>query len=234
MDSPPESRPEQLVMKFSLYVSLVPTWRGWAMMSCEGSSPKMSAIHSFASFTLADLGSKNWRYSTLSKSFTSTGFSTCNIMGGSSPGSTRRSSGPGTPKPGPSTSSQPAFSVMGSNSTHSPPFLPLQVRPVVKTVEPTCRVSFTAASVAPGSFPSRFTRVRCITRYSTTCAGVASASLSDSFLAASSAAATAAASSSALTGPFVPSATASLRSSPASMCSSSLSSLPFRWKASLP
>mmetsp|Transcript_38644 Transcript_38644/g.82180 ORF Transcript_38644/g.82180 Transcript_38644/m.82180 type:complete len:244 (+) Transcript_38644:366-1097(+) len=145
------------------------------MISREGSKPKIKAIHSLASFTFAPEGSKMSRCSKLSVSLTTTGFSTRKSMGECSPGTTLRRRGPGIPNPGPSTSSHPGFSTTLSNSTHSPPRGPVQVRPLANTMEPTLRLILIAPS-PEGSVPSFLMRLRCRTRYSTASVGSASAS----------------------------------------------------------
>ena len=76
------------------------------------------------------------------------------------------------PKPGPWTKSHPGLSTKLSSSTHSPPFGPVQVRPVVNITEPTGLVSFTVFGPV-GLDPGRFTKLRCSTRYSTTSLGSA-------------------------------------------------------------
>mmetsp|Transcript_72642 Transcript_72642/g.224641 ORF Transcript_72642/g.224641 Transcript_72642/m.224641 type:complete len:230 (+) Transcript_72642:306-995(+) len=87
-------------------------------------------------------------------------------MGTSSPGSTRSNNGPGRSKPGPSTRTQPGFSTRPSSSTHSPPAGPVQVWPVVRSVEPTLRLILMILGPAGPCVPGFFTRGPCTTRYS--------------------------------------------------------------------
>mmetsp|Transcript_76786 Transcript_76786/g.178108 ORF Transcript_76786/g.178108 Transcript_76786/m.178108 type:complete len:204 (+) Transcript_76786:250-861(+) len=119
----------------------------------------------------------------------STGEMTFRTMGSCSPGSTLSSKGPGWLKPGPSTSNQPSFSAAGSSSTHSPPEGPVQVFPVVLTVEPTFRESLVILAAA-GSAPSFLIKHPCRTRHSKAPAHAEVAATSEPSAASSGAAAT--------------------------------------------
>mmetsp|Transcript_133447 Transcript_133447/g.297713 ORF Transcript_133447/g.297713 Transcript_133447/m.297713 type:complete len:206 (-) Transcript_133447:133-750(-) len=146
---------------------------GFVKMMNEGSKPAMTEIHSLASHAVSVGLTRNSRNSASSSSkFKLSSIRKRNLKNGSSPGTTLRNNGPGVPKPGPSTSTQPAFSVTESNSTHCPPIGPFHVRPVVKSVEPTGRVNFTTVALgSPASADNFFTKVRWKTRYSTASCG---------------------------------------------------------------
>mmetsp|Transcript_1778 Transcript_1778/g.5742 ORF Transcript_1778/g.5742 Transcript_1778/m.5742 type:complete len:208 (-) Transcript_1778:258-881(-) len=134
---------------FSLVTTMLPAF-----------SPGMrSTIHAFACLM-------RWPgFMQISKTLSSTGERTWSTMGSASPGSTLSSRGPGRLNPGPSTSSQPGFSAAGSTSTHSPPEGPVQVLPVVLTLDPTLRLSLVILALV-GSAPSFLMRGPCTTRHS--------------------------------------------------------------------
>mmetsp|Transcript_108858 Transcript_108858/g.289516 ORF Transcript_108858/g.289516 Transcript_108858/m.289516 type:complete len:228 (+) Transcript_108858:126-809(+) len=140
---------------------------GFDMMMPFLSRPNKPAIRPFASRTLVLGRTTMSRISTLLLSMAAaiTGRAARRTIRGSSPASTRSSSGPGAPKLEPSTSSQPGFSAGGSSCTHSPPCGPVHALPVPRTLEPTFRAIFTTLPVV-GSEPGFLKSVSCMTRYS--------------------------------------------------------------------
>mmetsp|Transcript_107636 Transcript_107636/g.321921 ORF Transcript_107636/g.321921 Transcript_107636/m.321921 type:complete len:214 (-) Transcript_107636:335-976(-) len=151
---------------------------GFDMMIPFLSRPKSPAISPLASRTFMLGRTTMSRTSTLLLSIAAatTGRAAWRTIRGSSPASIFSRRGPGAPNPGPSTSSQPGFSVFASSSTHSPPCGPVQLRPVERTLEPTFLASFTTLPVV-GSEPGFLNSASCITRYSHgTTSGTAAAS----------------------------------------------------------
>mmetsp|Transcript_66772 Transcript_66772/g.206753 ORF Transcript_66772/g.206753 Transcript_66772/m.206753 type:complete len:249 (-) Transcript_66772:251-997(-) len=140
---------------------------GFDMMIPLRSIPNNPAISPFASRTFMLGRAMKSRTSTLLLSIAAaiTGRAAWRTMRGSSPASAFSRRGPGAPNPGPSTSNQPGLSPLDSSSTHSPPCGPVQVRPVVRTLEPTFRPSLTTLPVA-GSEPGFLKSVSCMTQYS--------------------------------------------------------------------